>query len=147
MHALLLVLLVLQGRSRKVYLPHQTAFIHHLTKSGRTIQTADCDDVYEFLLLWSCDYENGVFVVNKGTKSAFASARSAISKLFVDNKLQPPYDKEFLRIVHRSIKLQCAKYKIAQAPPLGCFDLRRMITKLLNPQVRKNACHRLQYLA
>lgn len=84
----------------------------------------------QFLLLNSCDMAGDTFVVNQQTRAAFATGRSAVRKLFINSQVSIPYDIEFLRTVHRSIKLQTAIFAVKQAPPLGCFDLRKIIVAL-----------------
>lgn len=127
----------MQEGSSKLYRPHQTAFIQYLVKNGRSPETATPDDVVEFLMQWSCDYTDAGFVVNPQSKAAFASGRSAVRNLFVSSKLGLPYDENYLRMIHRAIKLECAIYAVKQAPPLGCFDLRHMVSKLLDLEVRQ----------
>jgi hypothetical protein len=130
-----------QKGSRQTYAPHQNGFMAFLEKQGRTLKTALPNDVIEFLLLWSCDRDAaGLFVVNEQTKAAFSTGRSALRKLFVDQRVPANYDVEFLKTVARSIQLQCAKYAIHQAPPLGCYDLRLMLIALMNVSVDVAPC-------
>jgi hypothetical protein len=126
---------VLQKKSSKTYAPHQEAFILYLAQFDRIYENALEDDVVQFLLQWSCDFVDGGFVVNPQTKAAFASGRSAVRALFTHNKVPLPYDPEYLRIVHRAIKMQCTQYAVQQAPPLGCFDLRKMLVACMQSKV------------
>lgn len=128
---LLVYVVLTQKGSTKLYKPKQVAFIQYLAKQNRTLKDAKENDVVEFLLLWSCDYNGKIFLINKQSKSAFATARSAVRKLFSINSIALPYNVELLRTVHRSIKLEAAKkYAVEQSPPLGCFDVRLMIASL-----------------